>query len=204
MLPIGFASGAIPSVPMNLPLLKNYSIVGVYWGAWAERFPQASVAADEQLFEWVAQGKLKPHVERYSRWINSRQLWNWCRSERLKGVSCFKSGNRPETRKRCAHPGGDPWFTTARHYRTVAVRNVTERTNEHRNFPKGGMGMETAVLDNAVRGRLNAWCFDFLESYMHRKYAAIKSRLLAEVPPVLVELGPAPAPTSDISRAGPG
>jgi ubiquinone/menaquinone biosynthesis C-methylase UbiE len=50
--------------------------------------------------------------------------------------------------------------------------------------------METAVLDNAVRGRLNAWFFDFLESYMHCKYATIKSRLLAEVPPVLVELGP--------------
>ena len=62
MLPIGFTSGAIPSVPMNLPLLKNYSIVGVFWGAWAERFPEASAAADEQLFEWVAQGKLKPHV----------------------------------------------------------------------------------------------------------------------------------------------
>jgi NADPH:quinone reductase len=62
MLPIGFASGAIPSVPMNLPLLKNYAIVGVFWGAWGERFPQASVAADEQLFEWVGQGKLKPHV----------------------------------------------------------------------------------------------------------------------------------------------
>jgi NADPH:quinone reductase len=62
MLPIGFASGAIPSVAMNLPLLKNYSIVGVFWGAWGERFPQASAAADEQVFEWVGQGKLKPHV----------------------------------------------------------------------------------------------------------------------------------------------
>lgn len=62
MLPIGFASGAIPSVAMNLPLLKNYSIVGVFWGAWCERFAQASAAADEQVFEWVAQGKLKPHV----------------------------------------------------------------------------------------------------------------------------------------------
>jgi len=63
MLPIGFTSGVIPSVPMNLPLLKNYSIVGVFWGAWSERFPQASVAADEQILEWVAQGKLKPHVQ---------------------------------------------------------------------------------------------------------------------------------------------
>jgi NADPH2:quinone reductase len=62
MLPIGFASGDIPSVPMNLPLLKNYSIVGVFWGAWAERYRDASIAADEQIFAWIAQGKLKPHV----------------------------------------------------------------------------------------------------------------------------------------------
>lgn len=63
MLPIGFTSGRIPSVAMNLPLLKNYSIIGIFWGAWAERFPQASAEADEQVLEWVAQGKLKPHVQ---------------------------------------------------------------------------------------------------------------------------------------------
>jgi NADPH2:quinone reductase len=62
MLPVGFASGTIPSVPMNLLLLKNYSIVGVYWGAWSERHPAASIAADEQVFNWIAEGKLKPHV----------------------------------------------------------------------------------------------------------------------------------------------
>ena len=62
MLPIGFTSGDIPSVPMNLPLLKNYSIVGVFWGPWCERNPEASIAADEQILEWIAQGKLKPHV----------------------------------------------------------------------------------------------------------------------------------------------
>ena len=62
ILPIGFVSGSIPSIPMNLPLLKNYSIIGAFWGAWIERFPLASVAADELLFNWVAQGKLKPHV----------------------------------------------------------------------------------------------------------------------------------------------
>lgn len=50
--------------------------------------------------------------------------------------------------------------------------------------------MEATVLDNAIRGRLNAWFFDALESYMHWKYATIKSRLLADAPSVLVELGP--------------
>ena len=50
--------------------------------------------------------------------------------------------------------------------------------------------MAKIVLDNAVRGRFNAWFFDVLEGYMHWKYAPIKSQLLAGVPPVLVELGP--------------
>jgi NADPH2:quinone reductase len=62
MLPVGFTSGEIPSVPMNLPLLKNYSIIGMFWGAWAERYPEASAAADAQVMAWVAEGKLKPHV----------------------------------------------------------------------------------------------------------------------------------------------
>jgi NADPH2:quinone reductase len=62
ILPIGFASGEIPSLSMNLPLLKNYSVVGCYWGPWAEREPQQSRAADERLFAAVAQGILRPQV----------------------------------------------------------------------------------------------------------------------------------------------
>lgn len=62
MLPIGFTSGEIPSLAMNLPLLKNTSVVGCYWGAWVEREPQQSRAADERLFAAVAQGALRPQV----------------------------------------------------------------------------------------------------------------------------------------------
>jgi NADPH2:quinone reductase len=62
ILPIGFTSGEVPSLAMNLPLLKNYSVVGCYWGAWVERQPQQSGAADEQLFAAVAQGILRPQV----------------------------------------------------------------------------------------------------------------------------------------------
>jgi SAM-dependent methyltransferase len=46
------------------------------------------------------------------------------------------------------------------------------------------------MIDNAVRGRFNAWLFDALEGYMHRKYAGVKPRLLSGAPPVVVELGP--------------
>ena len=62
ILPVGFTSGEVPSLAMNLPLLKNYSVVGCYWGAWAERQPQESRVADEELFAAVAQGVLRPLV----------------------------------------------------------------------------------------------------------------------------------------------
>lgn len=62
ILPIGFTSGEIPSLAMNLPLLKNYSVVGCYWGAWAERQPEDARRADEQLFAAVAQGELRPQI----------------------------------------------------------------------------------------------------------------------------------------------
>src|SRR5262245_14305778 len=42
LLPIGFTSGEIPSLAVNLPLLKNYSVLGAFWGAWAQRFPRQS------------------------------------------------------------------------------------------------------------------------------------------------------------------
>jgi NADPH:quinone reductase len=62
LLVIGFASGRIPSAPANLPLLKNCSIVGVFWGAWAEREPEANRRNFDLLFRWWRDGKLKPHV----------------------------------------------------------------------------------------------------------------------------------------------
>jgi NADPH2:quinone reductase len=64
LMPIGFASGEIPSVPMNLPLLKNYAIVGVFAGAWVEKFPHEAAPANERLMQWVGLGRLRPHVSR--------------------------------------------------------------------------------------------------------------------------------------------
>lgn len=62
--PIGFVSGDIPALPMNLPLLKSYSVVGVFAGAWVEKFPEeASVAAD-QVMEWIASGELCPRIDK--------------------------------------------------------------------------------------------------------------------------------------------
>ena len=61
-LVIGFAGGAIPSLPLNLPLLKGASVVGVFWGAFEQREPAANARHLAQLLEWVAQGIIAPVV----------------------------------------------------------------------------------------------------------------------------------------------
>jgi NADPH2:quinone reductase len=64
LMPIGFTGGEVPSLAMNLPLLKNFSIVGVFAGAWAERFPDEAARAADTVMGWVGEGKLHPRIDR--------------------------------------------------------------------------------------------------------------------------------------------
>jgi len=63
-LVVGFASGPIPTLPLNLPLLKGASIVGVFWGDFSRREPEANAAMMRELAQWYAQGKVKPVIDR--------------------------------------------------------------------------------------------------------------------------------------------
>jgi NADPH2:quinone reductase len=63
-LVVGFASGPIPSLPLNLTLLKGASLVGVFWGDFAKREPKANAAMMAELASWYAQGKIKPVIDR--------------------------------------------------------------------------------------------------------------------------------------------
>ena len=63
-LVVGFASGPIPSLPLNLTLLKGASIVGVFWGDFARREPQANAAMMQTLAAMYAKGQVKPMVEK--------------------------------------------------------------------------------------------------------------------------------------------
>ena len=63
-LVIGFASGEVPALPLNLPLLKGASLVGVFWGEFAKREPKANAAGVRELLAWIAQGALKPLISR--------------------------------------------------------------------------------------------------------------------------------------------
>jgi NADPH:quinone reductase len=64
LIPMGFVGGEIASVPMNLPLLKNYSIVGVFAGAWSNKFPDEAARASDKIMGLVGEGALRPRVDR--------------------------------------------------------------------------------------------------------------------------------------------
>jgi NADPH2:quinone reductase len=62
LLVVGFATGEIPRLPLNLALLKERAILGVYWGDWAKRHPKLQQAHLLQLLEWFRDKKIAPPV----------------------------------------------------------------------------------------------------------------------------------------------
>lgn len=85
-LVIGFAAGgAIPALPLNLPLLKGASIVGVFWGDFARREPQRFAAATRELLQWYAQGLVKPAIDCTLPMSELRQAYARMGSRRVQG-----------------------------------------------------------------------------------------------------------------------
>jgi NADPH2:quinone reductase len=62
LLPLGFASGEVPQIPANLLLVKNISVIGLYWGGYTRVNPKVLTDSFATLFQWYVEGKLKPHV----------------------------------------------------------------------------------------------------------------------------------------------
>jgi NADPH2:quinone reductase len=62
LLIIGFASGVIPAVKLNLALLKERSLIGVYWGDWTQHDPRGQRRNVEKLAGWFAEKKIRPAV----------------------------------------------------------------------------------------------------------------------------------------------
>jgi len=82
---IGFAAGPIPSIPLNLPLLKGASLVGVFWGELSRREPQTAAATLQELAKWYAQGRIKPVIDRAMPMAELRQAYAHMGSRSVKG-----------------------------------------------------------------------------------------------------------------------
>lgn len=63
-LVIGFASGRIPELAVNLALVKGFSLMGVFWGTFTQKQPQDYAANQVELFNWYQQGLIKPYIDK--------------------------------------------------------------------------------------------------------------------------------------------
>lgn len=89
LLVVGFAAGRIPKLPLNLTLLKSASAVGVFWGAFVERFPNHNRANLARLEEWVEQGLIRPHVDRIYPFEQAREGLAYLSDRRVMGRVCL-------------------------------------------------------------------------------------------------------------------
>lgn len=64
-LVVGFAGGHIPSLPLNLPLLKGASVIGVFWGEFARREPENLISLIRDLFGLLVSGRLRPLISKH-------------------------------------------------------------------------------------------------------------------------------------------
>jgi NADPH2:quinone reductase len=85
LLVIGFASGDIPSVPLNLPLLKSCQIVGVFWGKFLQTFPGEAVSNHTQLLEWIGEKKLQPPIQRSFQLAEIQDALTWIADRKVQG-----------------------------------------------------------------------------------------------------------------------
>ena len=95
LLPIGFTCGEIPTVPMNLPLLKNYAIIGVFYGAWNERFPGERAAIGDQLMSWLGEGRIRPQIGQVVALDGVKDAMRAIASRSVTGRSVVRIANDP-------------------------------------------------------------------------------------------------------------
>jgi NADPH2:quinone reductase len=82
---IGFAAGSIASLPANQVLLKNRSVVGVDWGAWAMQHPAAQAVVLDEVLDAVRVGDLHPTVPAQRRLIEAPAVLRDLLERRLTG-----------------------------------------------------------------------------------------------------------------------
>lgn len=84
-LVVGFAAGNIPTIPLNLPLLKGAAIVGVFWGGFAMQYPKENSANTNTLMQWHAEGKLKPHIHKIFQLEDTKQALEEMMNRKVNG-----------------------------------------------------------------------------------------------------------------------
>ncbi len=90
LLVVGFAGGEIPQFPVNLSLVKGYSVVGVFWGSFTQHQPQDFAANMKELLNWYVQGKVKVVVDDTLPLANAQDALNKVMGREVMGKMTLK------------------------------------------------------------------------------------------------------------------
>jgi len=85
LLIIGFAGGEIPKFPVNLALVKGYSVMGVFWGSFTQHQPQDFMQNMQELVDWYLKGKVKVVIDKSFKLSDSIDALNYVTSRQVKG-----------------------------------------------------------------------------------------------------------------------
>lgn len=89
-LVVGFASGAVPAIPWNLPLLKSASIVGVFWGGFFRNEPQNNAENIQLMLKWLKDGKISSTIDRVFPLEQSIEALKMVQNREVKGKVLLK------------------------------------------------------------------------------------------------------------------
>ncbi len=90
LLPIGFASGEAPTIPTNHLLVKNLTVMGVYWGGYLAFKPSIVSESTQTLFDWYVDGKIRPHVSHVFPLSNADTAYELLRNRQSTGKVVIK------------------------------------------------------------------------------------------------------------------
>ena len=84
-LVIGFTDGDIPKIPLNIPLLKSCSIVGVFWGRFLQERPVQARQNHELLTQWLNEGKINPFIQKSFPLADASAALQWIDGRKVLG-----------------------------------------------------------------------------------------------------------------------
>lgn len=85
LLVVGFASGRIPELPVNLTLVKEYSVIGVFWGSFAKHEPMTFIENMQELFDWYKAGKVSVVTDETFALSNTKAALEKVMNRKVKG-----------------------------------------------------------------------------------------------------------------------
>lgn len=89
-LVVGFAAGEIPKIPLNLPLLKGCSIVGVFWGGFFRNEPQVNADNFKTIVRWLEEGKVQAQIHKKYNLEQVAEAMSELTSKKVKGKIIFE------------------------------------------------------------------------------------------------------------------